>query len=352
MRKIMVNLTSALTAAALILTLLGASLNFSGNACAFSAYSEQTLDIFTNKSTSSERLVIPGGEPFGVKLKADGVMVIELESKSSAAARCGFKEGDSILSVDGVNVFSTSEIAKAIRNCDGRTLAFKIRRDGEQMTLKLTPEVSGGSYHAGMWLRDSSAGIGTLTFYDPMTGIFGGLGHPVCDADTGQIIDVREGTAEAAVIYGYEKSQDGRPGALLGNFSGESSIGKITKNDRCGVFGVLGASPSHKEAIPIAKKSEIREGKATIYTTIDGSTPQQFEVRIEEIKLNDSEGKNLVIRITDSELLAKTGGILQGMSGSPIIQGGKLIGAVTHVFVNSPDMGYGIFAEEMDANRN
>ncbi|MBE6836699.1 MAG: SpoIVB peptidase [Ruminococcus sp.] len=291
-------------------------------------------------------LLYPGGEPFGIKLISDGVMVIDFESDSCPAIKCGIKCGDIILSVDGKEVTSNAEISKLIRNCNGQTVKVKIRRDGEEKTVTLTPEVADGSYRAGMWVRDSSAGIGTVTFYC-QDKTFGGLGHAVCDIDTGDIVPIRDGEASDVIIHDYQKSYDGAPGALLGGFTQKGSIGEIFANEESGIFGQMEDIPKDKTPIPLGYKQEIQKGKAHIYTTINGKTPEKYEISIEEIHLDGKDTKNMVIKITDKDLLSQTGGILQGMSGSPIIQNGKLIGAVTHVFVNDVTMGYGIFAENM-----
>lgn len=291
-------------------------------------------------------LLVPGGEPFGIKLISDGVMVVDLASGASPAKDCGIKEGDIILSVNGVEVSSNADISKLIRNCDGQTVKLVIRRDGEKKTVKLTPEVVDGSYRAGMWVRDSSAGIGTVTFYSS-DGIFGGLGHPVCDVDTGDTVPIKEGEAADVSIHSFQKSENGNPGALLGGFTNKGSIGEIYANKENGVFGRLTSFDTSKQAIPLGFRQEIKKGDATILTTIDGTTPCEYKISIEEIRLDGSDTKNLVIKVTDEKLLRKTGGILQGMSGSPIIQNGKLVGAVTHVFVNDVTMGYGVFADEM-----
>lgn len=292
-------------------------------------------------------LVIPGGEVFGVKLISDGVMVVDMQSGDCAAEKCGIKEGDVIISVDGKKVGTNREIAELIRNSGGETMPVELIRGGEKMTVKLTPCLNDGFYRAGMWVRDSSAGIGTLTFYSPDTGIFGGLGHPVCDPDTGSIVPIKEGKAAEVTIHGFNRSEPGSPGALLGSFAGRGSIGEILDNTECGVFGTLDKPPSDKQAIPLGFRQDIREGEAFIYSTVGDGKPEKISICIEEINLNSTDSKDMVIRITDRKLLDKTGGILQGMSGSPIIQNGKLVGAVTHVFVKNTDMGYGVFADEM-----
>ena len=209
-------------------------------------------------------------------------------------------------------------------------------------------------YRCGIWVRDSSAGIGTVTFYDPSTGVFGGLGHAVCDVDTGGVMPLAEGQVVPVSIHGVQKGEAGTPGELQGSFLTTLSCGELRKNTETGVYGVLNRNPAAgREAIPICLRQEVKEGPVQILTTISGTEPALYDAVIEKVSLGDhTPTKNLILRITDPELLSKTGGIVQGMSGSPILQDGKLAGAVTHVFVNDPTRGYGIFAENMlDAAR-
>ena len=197
-------------------------------------------------------------------------------------------------------------------------------------------------------MRDSSAGIGTITYYDPQTAQFGGLGHPICDVDTGEIMPLLSGQVVKVVINDVVKGTSGDPGELKGSFASSKDSGTITSNDETGVFGTLYSNPSQNAALPVALKQEITEGAAKIYTTVSGTTPQEYDIEIEKIDISDTgKTKNMIIKVTDPNLLEKTGGIVQGMSGSPIIQNGKLVGAVTHVLVNDPQRGYGIFIENM-----
>ena len=199
-----------------------------------------------------------------------------------------------------------------------------------------------------MWVRDSSAGIGTVTFYDESTGLFGGLGHPVCDVDTGGILPLSSGDVVDVNITGVRKSTEGNAGELQGIFVSDKACGTLYTNNQYGVFGALKNCPSPYSPIPMGLKQEIQLGEASILTTIDGDKPQEYSISIEKIDYrSDNSNKNMVIKITDEKLLSLTGGIVQGMSGSPIIQNGKLIGAVTHVFVNEPTKGYAIFCENM-----
>ncbi len=302
-------------------------------------------------------MLIPGGQPFGIKLRMEGAMVVSLGQVETAegsvcpAASAGIEAGDIIQTVDGCTVTSGEALSHVINNSKGKTVDVVYSRGGKELTASLTPvySLSDGCYAAGMWIRDSLAGVGTISYYDPANMTFGGLGHPICDGDTGVCIPIGEGQACPVTISGIVKGERGVPGMLEGTFLGGNEIGSLTCNNKCGVFGGLEECPDTK-AIPMAFKQEITEGKAEIICTIEGETPKTYSIEIEEIDLKGSDStKNMVIKITDKELLKKTGGIVQGMSGSPIIKDGKLIGAVTHVFVDDPTMGYGIFCENMYA---
>ncbi len=296
----------------------------------------------------------PCGEPFGIRLITDGVLVVDLQSQggfdgtlSCPAARCGIRIGDIIMSVGGQAVSGNSDISAVVEGSGGQPLEVRLKRDGEVKTVSLVPELSGGKYRAGMWVRDSSAGIGTLTFYDDTTGSFGGLGHPICDADTKQPLPLSDGNTGEVDITGVEKSHEGDPGELLGAFRSSAATGVITANTSCGVFGRTFTCPTKHDAMPLGFRQQIHEGDATVYTTVQGGQPQEYSVSIKSIDLSESAEHSMIVEITDPELLDKAGGIVQGMSGSPIMQDGKLIGALTHVFTDDPTCGYAVFAEEM-----
>lgn len=301
-------------------------------------------------------MLIPGGQPFGIKLQMDGVMVINLGEtetgigSASPAKEAGLRAGDVIHSVDGISVESSDELRQAVEDSHGDTIEIEFTRNEKSMETDLKPvySLSEGCYTAGIWVRDSLAGIGTLTFYDPDTMTFGGLGHPVCDGDTGVCIPIGQGSACPVTVSSLVKGTAGSPGMLEGTFIDEGISGSLVYNNRCGVFGVLESEPTSSEAVPMAFKQEVNLGKAEIICTISGTEPKSYSAEIEEIDMAGTDNtKNMIIRITDKELLEKTGGIVQGMSGSPVIQNGKLVGAVTHVFVDDPTRGYGIFCENM-----
>ncbi len=312
-----------------------------------------SIPIKEVKTQEVERpMLVPCGQPFGIKLMTDGVMVVRLEELEGEcpATSCGIQVGDIITSVNGESVSTNKKIGELIADSEGNPCEIEYKHGGELKCATLTPIYSEGSYKAGMWVRDSSAGIGTLTFYNPSDGTFGGLGHPICDADTNQPLPLSHGTVGDVKITGNTVSIKGAPGQLLGEFTSSASIGDILSNSDSGVFGTLNVCPSESEAIPLGFSQEVHVGKATIYTTIEGNEPKEYEISIEKVDLSDNATHDLIVKITDEELLEKTGGIVQGMSGSPIIQDGKLVGAVTHVFVDDPTEGYGIFAEEMYDN--
>lgn len=303
---------------------------------------------------SKRRYVIPGGDIFGIKLYSRGVIVaqtsfVETENGSVSPARtAGLKVGDIILSVDGCEVNDTVTASELFRESGGRTLRLTVMRSGDCFETDFTPVASScdGGYRAGLWIKDSAAGIGTVTYVDPSLGIFGSLGHAVCDTDTGQIIPVSHGEAVTATVTGCYKGLCGKAGEICGVF-GSKHLGTVLVNGETGVFGVLdGISPSG-ELVPVALSSEVRTGEAEIISTLNGTEKKRYSIKITKINRSDEKSKNLCIEVTDSELTEKSGGIIQGMSGSPIIQNGMLVGAVTHVFVNNPLKGYGIFAENM-----
>lgn len=300
-----------------------------------------------NISYKDRPCVIPGGTPFGIKIRSEGVMIIST-ADNSPAKRAGIKPGDVILSVNGEAVHTNSEISEKLNACD--TAALVLRRGDSELSVCLEPELDGTEQKIGAFVRDSAAGIGTLTFYDPELGTFGGLGHPVSDVTTGEAVPLGEGEITRAQIYGVVAGRDGTAGELCGLLLPGSDIGKITANTHSGVFGTL-SKPLDGEPIPVAFKQEVHTGAASILTTVDGDTPNEYSIEIERINLLDLNGsKAMVIKITDPELLSLTGGIVRGMSGSPIIQDGRLAGAVTHVLVNDPTHGYAIFAETMLIN--
>ncbi len=300
-------------------------------------------------------VVVPCGTPFGIKIFTDGVLVVGMSDVDTAngpsnpARSAGIKAGDVILTINGKTVTTNEQVAEMVEQSGGKTMTFHIRRDNIAFDVKFVPakSVNENRWKAGLWVRDSSAGIGTLTFYDPQSKTFGGLGHAVCDVDTGEILPLSTGEIVPARIFGVQKGVSGTPGELRGGFE-TGTLGQLTVNSETGIFGSLTNLPSAVQTVPVCMKQQVKTGAAQILTTIDGTKPEWFDIRIDQVHYNDSSPtRNMVIVITDEELLEKTGGIVQGMSGSPILQDGKLVGAVTHVFVNDPTKGFAIFAENM-----
>ncbi len=308
-------------------------------------------------STAESKSVVPGGIPFGIKMLSDGVMVTSLgtvcnmDTLLTPAKDAGIRACDVIVSIDGKEMRQSSDVVDAVSKSGGKALEVVLKKDGGGVKrVKLSPvlDTSDNTYKVGIYLRDSSAGIGTVTYYDPDTSVFGGLGHGVCDSETGKLITLLKGDVVGAEIDSVTKSRAGFPGQLNGHFATLYNTGSILKNDQTGVYGELKNVRVVSDPIPVALKQEVKTGRATILTTLSGMEPEEFEIEIEKISYNSSRAvKNMVIRVTDERLLNEAGGIVQGMSGSPIIQNGKLVGAVTHVFVNDCERGYGIFAENM-----
>jgi len=303
------------------------------------------------------RMVVPGGNPFGIKLHTEGVLVVGMTDVQmgvklvNPAKEAGIKVGDILTHIDGQKLEHGQCVRDMVSASGGETLTFTLRRGSQELDLTIQPVLSDfdKAYKAGIWVRDSSAGIGTMTYFDPQSGVFAGLGHAVCDIDTGKIMPMAWGEVVDVNISGVNPGQSGRPGELKGAFLSDSPLGELRINSEAGLFGILSGSLISHDPIPMARRGEVQPGPAVIFSTISGNKPQAFEVNIEKVNHSDiSPTKNMVIRINDDRLMSTTGGIVQGMSGSPIIQNGKLVGAVTHVFVNDPSRGYGIFAENMD----
>lgn len=305
------------------------------------------------KNTRRQSVVLCG-TPFGVKIFTDGVMIVGITEISaegamrSPAGEAGLLTGDIIETVNGTRVYKNGEVAEIIEKSKGEKMEMGIRRGREKMSISFCAvHADDGTYKAGMWIRDSSAGIGTMTYIDPETGVFGGLGHGICDVDTGGIVPLSNGEVVGVALTGMTKSSPGSPGELRG-FLADETVGNLKINNEIGVYGQVTAQGYSKTLYEVAFKQEIRRGKAQIITTIPGSAPTLYDIEIDKINYDEkSKSKNLVVKVTDKRLLKAAGGIVQGMSGSPIIQDGKFVGAVTHVFVNDPTLGYGIFAENM-----
>ncbi|UQZ32530.1 SpoIVB peptidase [Paenibacillus sp. PK3_47] len=307
--------------------------------------------------------VIPGGQTIGVKVKSAGVLVVghhlvevSQQSKISPGENSGLVPGDLMISINGVKLDEVSKVAKLVEQAGkaDKPLDIVYKRGGKQLTAKLKPAYDRNDkvWRLGLYIRDSAAGVGTLTFYAPEQGVYGALGHVITDMNTGTPIVVGSGHIVQSSVTSISKSQDGDPGEKRAVFLKESQVlGNVQSNTDFGIFGKMSRNPEHslyQQPIPIAMSSEVKEGPAEILTVVDGQQVERFDVEIIHVAHQQTPAtKGLVLRITDPRLINKTGGIVQGMSGSPIVQNGRLIGAVTHVFVNDPKSGYGCFIEWM-----
>ena len=304
------------------------------------------------QSADAARMLVPVGHTIGIKMFSDGVVVVGLaqvetpQGLVAPGAACGLQIGDVIEEVGGTQVESSAQFSRLLQ-CGG-TVDLSVCRDGEDLTLsaKPVPDES-GTYRLGAWIRDSIAGIGTITYYDPQTGEFGALGHGVTDSDTGLLMPLLNGAVMSSTVKAVKLASTGSPGQLRGEFDLTRDMGTLRANTEQGVFGTIEHSPmTDAAAIPTASFSEVRAGKAVIYANVSGDRVEEYDIEIVKV-LSSTGAQNLLLHVTDEDLIAQTGGIVQGMSGSPIIQDGKLVGAVTHVLVNDPTKGYGILIENM-----
>lgn len=315
---------------------------------------------------SSEEKLIPIGKSIGVTMNIDGVMVVgtceildENNKYSSPSQTAGIKCGDVIKSLDGKKISTVSEMNEILKNTKNQTISCIIERDKTVLTSQITPIKSQGEneYKIGAWVKDAASGIGTITYYNPKNKTFGALGHGITDSATGGIIDVESGNILKAQIAGIKRGEKGTPGELTGIFSETNGIyGYISENNRFGLFGTITNEDILKncrDTISVLHKTDVKIGKAQILCNIEGENAELYDIEIQKLFANSEDSsKGMIIKICDERLIQKTGGIVQGMSGSPIIQNNRFAGAVTHVFVNDPTRGYGIFAEVMLDNKN
>ncbi len=299
--------------------------------------------FFGGSARAKENItLIPGGGVFGIKMKQKHVSVTDSSGVPALSP------GDIILSVNNKEVKTVEEVKAEIQNCGGRSVTIRALHRGSEIAIEARPSFEDGSYKLGLGLRDGASGIGTVTFYDPKTGKFGGLGHGICDSETGEVIDMESGNVCGVILGGVHKGESGKPGELSGILK-DSVLGSLSTNNECGVFGNLTGDsiiPSGT-AIPIGTKEEIHEGEATIISTLKNGKSSEYKIEIYDIDRSSEGSKSFRIKTADPALTAISGGIVRGMSGSPIIQDGKLVGAVTHVMIADPTEGYGIFIENM-----
>jgi len=322
-------------------------------------YIPETIAVEGQEIKISEIQVIPVGEIVGIKLYTSGVLVVGTSSIQSTDGithkpfeNAGIREGDSIISINKKIVNNTTELINAINSCEGQEIEITYIRENEENICNIQPvKDKQGEYKIGLWVRDSAAGVGTVTFYNEMTQSFAALGHAITDIDTGDIIKTSSGEIDDVNIVSIVKGLTEEPGKIQGAIKSNSTIGSIYKNTQFGIFGVIKNESKleldYSRKMNVAPRQEITLGKAKILSDIDGQT-KEYDIEIEKIYYNNNyDNKSMLIKVTDEELLNETGGIIQGMSGSPIIQNGKFCGAITHVFIKDPSIGYAVFADKM-----
>ena len=328
---------------------------FSNSYPIFGGNASESLSVAKSVTDYSGLQLYVGGMPFGVKFMTDGVVVTELcdiktdGSKKCPAREAGIVPGDVIVKINGETITDATSLSDIAEKSAGKSMTVTYSRDGKTRDTKLTPVKSteDGKYKTGMYVKDSGAGIGTVTYVVPETMSFGGLGHGICDASTGKLIPMQRGSVVGVTISGVVRGLSGSPGEVRGYFSAPKT-GTLLKNTEWGVFGAFATLPEGcTQKMSVGTKNELQNGKAYILSTLEGTTPQRYEIEISDIKVGSTSNKCFTVKVTDKNLIDKSGGIVQGMSGSPIIQNGKLVGAVTHVLINDPTTGYGIFIENM-----
>ena len=305
--------------------------------------------------TESVEELVPVGEAAGIRLKTDGIIVIGIADVTDAdgkttspAGTAGLKKGDIIEKINGKDMQAGTDLVKCVENCGGKTMQFSVRRGDAQIKLSVTPVKSkDGGYKVGVLVRDSLMGIGTITFYEPKSGVYGALGHGISDPDSDCLVPIADGTLIRSEVSDVTRGAAGAPGELHGNFDSEVR-GTVERNDVTGIYGHMEGEYEKNEALPICKSGEVKAGNAQILSTVCRGDAKLYDIKILKIAQDGGKDhKDMLIQVTDPELLAVTGGIVQGMSGSTIIQNGKIVGAVTHVLVSDPTRGYGIFIENM-----
>ena len=303
-------------------------------------------------------VVIPGGEAIGLRLYTSGVLVVGMseivgtDNKSYSPYKdSGIQEGDMIVKIDDKAITCTSDLITKVNECNGNSVEITYVRDGNNYITEIKPtKTEENEYKLGLWVRDAAAGVGTITYYDPESQMFGALGHGILDIDTDQLIDIAKGEVITSKILSIVKGEKGKPGEVQGSIDNGKVIGEVYKNTNFGIYGKLTdvSLIEGGKTLEVMPRDEVKLGKATIICTLDDNKREEYEIEIERLYTSTNRNnKNMIIKVTDERLLEKTGGIIQGMSGSPILQDGKFVGAVTHVMVNNPEKGYGIFADTM-----
>lgn len=308
----------------------------------------------------AERVLIPGGHSVGVQMDVKGVLIVGLEEivtsegeSVNPGIEAGLQIGDMILAVNGTKVYKAKEVEDLVNEIQD-TVKLKIQRKNRIVNIELTPIFNrdDGLYKLGVWIKDKTAGIGTLTYYDPISQTFGALGHAITDPETGAVLTIDHGQLLQAQVQAVKEGKSGKPGEIQGVFyETESPLGDLEKNCDLGIFGKSYhpiENTIYNRPLVVGTREQVETGKAYILTTLENNKIQRFEIEIEKVHKRDKDSnKSMVIKVTDEKMLEESGGIIQGMSGSPIIQNERIIGAVTHVLVNDPTRGYGIFIENM-----
>lgn len=313
-----------------------------------------------NVSVIPKTKVIPVGDIAGVKLYTSGVLVVgmsEIEGVDSHKYKpyenSGIEEGDMIIKIEDNSITCTADLINTVNKSNGEELDIQYVRDGKTQSCQMTPtKTAENEYKLGLWVRDSAAGVGTVTFYEPSTKMFGALGHGITDIDTDELLNIASGEFVTTKVVSIKKGEKGSTGKIQGTIENSTNIGRIYKNTSFGIYGKVNNLSSmnidKNKEMEVAYREEIKQGKATILCTLDNENVQEYEIEIEKIFINNNyDNKSMLIKVTDQKLLEKTGGIIQGMSGSPIIQNGKFVGAVTHVLLNNPEEGYAVFGDLM-----
>ncbi len=341
---------------------LQASSNLNKNKVNDTGKIEVSLNLFGNIPVKKmdvnvipKSKVVPVGKAIGMKLYTEGVLVVgmsEINGKKPYE-NSGIQEGDAIIEINNEQIENTNDLIETVNKSNGKTVKVKYKRNEQTITTSIEPaKVNENEYKLGLWVRDAAAGVGTMTFYEPSSGMFAALGHGIADIDTSELINIESGELTTTNILSIVKGQKGTPGEIRGTIENSESLGSIYKNTSFGIYGKVQSKNkldiNNMEEMDVALRDEIKTGKAQILCELENGKTEKYDVEIKKLYLNNNENnKSMVIKITDKKLIEKTGGIIQGMSGAPIIQNGKFIGAVTHVLVNDPTVGYGVFADIM-----
>ena len=307
--------------------------------------------------------VVPIGKIIGLKLYTNGVLIVgmsEIEDMNNVVQKpyenSNIQEGDTILKINENEINDISDLKKVLNDSNGNKILITLIRDGSILTSNITPiKTKDNEYKLGLWVKDAATGVGTITFYEPESKCFGALGHGITDSDTDKLIDIDSGEIVTSKILSIKKGEVGNPGEIKGTILNQRTLGTVYKNTQFGIYGILNNLTSlnldSQKAISVAKRSEIKEGEATILCSLYGDVPKEYKIEIQKIYFNNnSDNKSMLIRVKDEKLIEETGGIIRGLSGAPIIQNGKFVGAVTNVLVSNPEIGYGIFGDIMIKN--